>query len=150
MKHQVEIFTDGACHGNPGKGGWGVLLRSQKKEETTLYGGEVATTNNRMELTAVIMALESLQKPCKIILTTDSKYVLIGITEWIHNWKKKDWKTASGKPVKNVDLWLRLDQACYPHDIDWKWVKGHNGHRENELVDALANRGANELSSSIL
>ena len=144
MKQQVEIFTDGACHGNPGKGGWGVLLRCRKKEKT-LYGGESTTTNNRMELTAAIMALESLQQPCKITLTTDSKYVLTGITEWIHNWKKKDWKTASGKAVKNADLWLRLDQACYRHNIHWKWVKGHSGHRENELVDALANKGANEL-----
>ena len=144
MKDQIEIFTDGACRGNPGPGGWGVLLRYQGKERT-LHGGEVETTNNRMELMAVIIGLESLKETCKVTLTTDSKYVTNGITDWIENWKKKAWKTAAKKPVKNEDLWRRLDEVSQQHEINWQWVKGHSGHRENELVDALANQGIDEL-----
>ncbi len=144
MKDQIEVFTDGACRGNPGPGGWGVLLRFQDKEKT-LHGGELETTNNRMELMAAIIGLESLNEFCSVTLTTDSKYVMHGITDWIENWKKRGWKTAAKKPVKNEDLWRRLDEACNQHEINWQWVKGHSGHRENELVDALANRGLDEL-----
>ena len=144
MKEQIEIFTDGACRGNPGPGGWGVLLRYQGKERT-LDGGEAETTNNRMELMAAIIGLESLKESCKVTLTTDSKYVMSGITDWINNWKKRGWKTASRKSVKNEDLWRRLDNVNQQHEINWQWVKGHSGHRENELVDALANRGVDEL-----
>ena len=144
MNDKVEIFTDGACRGNPGPGGWGVLLRFQGKEKT-LYGGETETTNNRMELMAAIIGLESLNESCSVTLTTDSKYVMHGITDWIENWKKRGWKTAAKKPVKNEDLWRRLDEACNQHEINWHWVKGHSGHRENELVDALANKGLDEL-----
>ncbi len=144
MKEQIEIFTDGACRGNPGPGGWGVLLRYQGKERT-LHGGEAETTNNRMELMAAIIGLESLKESCKVTLTTDSKYVMSGITDWINNWKKRGWKTASRKSVKNEDLWRRLDNVNQQHEINWQWVKGHSGHRENELVDALANRGVDEL-----
>ena len=144
MQEQIEIFTDGACRGNPGPGGWGVLLRYQGKERT-LHGGEVETTNNRMELMAAIIGLESLQGSYRVTLTTDSKYVTNGITNWIENWKKKAWKTAAKKPVKNEDLWRRLDEVSQQHEINWQWVKGHSGHRENELVDALANQGIDEL-----
>jgi len=144
MKDQIEIFTDGACRGNPGPGGWGVLLRFQGKEKT-LHGGETETTNNRMELMAAIIGLESLNEPCSVTLTTDSKYVMQGITDWIENWKKRGWKTAAKKPVKNEDLWRRLDKARDQHEINWQWVKGHSGHRENELVDTLANKGVDEL-----
>ncbi|MFT5425612.1 MAG: ribonuclease HI [Gammaproteobacteria bacterium] len=144
MKEQIEIFTDGACRGNPGPGGWGVMLRYQGKEKT-LCGGEIETTNNRMELMAAIISLESLQEPSRVSLTTDSKYVMHGITDWIDNWKKRGWKTAAKKPVKNEDLWRRLDAVSQQHDINWQWVKGHSGHRENELVDALANQGLDEL-----
>lgn len=144
MKDQIEIFTDGACRGNPGPGGWGVLLRYQGKERT-LHGGEVETTNNRMELMAAIIGLESLKESCRVTLTTDSKYVTNGITDWIENWKNKAWKTAAKKPVKNEDLWRRLDEISQQHEIKWQWVKGHSGHRENELVDALANQGIDEL-----
>lgn len=140
----VEMFTDGACRGNPGKGGWGVLLRYGDAEKT-LYGGEWETTNNRMELTAVIRGLEALKKPCKVKITTDSKYVLGGITEWMPNWKRRNWKTANRKPVQNVDLWQNLDSLVSNHEIDWNWVKGHSGHEENELADQLANRGIDEL-----
>ena len=146
MNDQVEIFTDGACRGNPGPGGWGVLLRIQGNEKS-LYGGELETTNNRMELTAAIIGLESLNKPYSVTLTTDSKYVMNGITDWIENWKKRGWITAAKKPVKNENLWRRLDKACSQHEINWQWVKGHSGHRENELVDALANQGIDELLS---
>ena len=145
MKNLIEIFTDGACRGNPGLGGWGVLLRFQGNEKT-LHGGEVETTNNRMELMAAIIGLESLNEPYSVTLTTDSKYVMNGMTDWIENWKKRGWKTSAKKPVKNEDLWRRLDKACNQHDINWQWVKGHSGHRENELVDALANQGIDELS----
>lgn len=136
----VEIFTDGACSGNPGPGGWGALLRYGDTERE-LAGGEAQTTNNRMELMAAIMALEALKRPTKATLTTDSVYVRDGITKWLHNWKRNGWKTAAKKPVKNDDLWRRLDAAQAPHDIDWRWIKGHAGHAENERCDALA-RGA--------
>lgn len=141
---QVIIFTDGACRGNPGPGGWGAVLRYGTTEKT-LCGGEADTTNNRMELMAAIMALEALTKPCQVVLTTDSRYVMDGITQWMANWKKRGWKTASKQPVKNADLWRRLDAACSKHTIEWQWVKGHSGHPENEKADALANRGIDEL-----
>ena len=143
MSH-VEIFTDGACRGNPGPGGWGALLRFGG-EEKTLFGGEQDTTNNRMELTAVIEALGALKRPCDVTLTSDSTYVLKGIQEWMPNWKRRGWKTASKKPVKNVDLWKKLDVLIVEHKIDWQWVKGHSGHPENELADQLANQGIDEL-----
>jgi ribonuclease HI len=143
MSH-VQIFTDGACRGNPGPGGWGALLRFGG-EEKTLFGGEQDTTNNRMELTAVIEALRALKRPCDVTLTSDSTYVLKGIQEWMPNWKKRGWKTASKKPVKNVDLWKKLDVLIVEHKIDWQWVKGHSGHPENELADQLANQGIDEL-----
>lgn len=141
----VEIFTDGACRGNPGPGGWGAILKynGHKKE---IFGGENHTTNNRMELMAAIMGLESLKKPCRVQLTTDSKYVKDGISQWIVNWKKRGWKTANKKPVKNDDLWRRLDAATNIHDIQWLWVKGHSGHPENEKADELANRGIDQLA----
>ena len=140
----VEAFTDGACRGNPGPGGWGVLLR-YKGNEKTLYGAEQETTNNRMELMAAIQALESLTRQCSVKLTTDSQYVQKGITEWLPNWKKRGWKTAARKPVKNADLWRRLDQAVADHDVEWHWVRGHSGHPENEMADALANQAIDEL-----
>ena len=144
MADKVEIFTDGACRGNPGPGGWGALLRYDAREKE-LYGSERETTNNRMELMAAIIALESLKRACEITLTTDSQYVRKGITEWIVNWKRRGWKTADKKPVKNQDLWERLDQAKHKHKIHWKWVKGHSGHEENERADALANRAIEEM-----
>lgn len=139
------MFTDGACRGNPGKGGWGVLLRYGDSEKS-LHGGEAMSTNNRMELTAVIKGLEALSKSCQVLVTTDSKYVLTGITEWIYNWKRRNWKTASKKPVLNVDLWQRLDELVAQHTVEWEWVKGHSGHAENEIADQLANLGIDELS----
>lgn len=142
MSKQVEIFTDGSCLGNPGPGGYGVLLRYQQHEKT-LSEGFYRTTNNRMELMAAIIGLETLTRPCKIILTTDSQYVRQGITQWIHNWKKRGWRKADKSPVSNVDLWQRLDQAISRHDIDWLWVKGHAGHDENERCDELARAAAN-------
>jgi len=145
MTNTVEIFTDGACRGNPGQGGWGALLRFNGTEKE-LYGGENDTTNNRMELMAAIKALEALTRPCKVIITTDSQYVRKGITEWMHNWKKNGWKTANKKPVKNKDLWQELDEKLHSHDIEWHWVKGHSGHPENERADELANRGIDELT----
>jgi ribonuclease HI len=141
---QVEVFTDGACKGNPGPGGWGALLRYQGSEKA-LYGGEPQTTNNRMELRAAIEALASLKEPCEVSLTTDSQYVLKGITEWIGQWKRRGWRTAAKAPVVNVDLWQLLDELNQKHVVRWHWVKGHSGHRENEMVDALANRGIEEL-----
>lgn len=144
MSERVEAFTDGACRGNPGPGGWGVLLRFNDHEKR-MYGGEAETTNNRMELMAVIQALESLKKDCVVKVTSDSQYVLKGITEWMVNWKKRGWKTAAKKPVKNVDLWQRLDKACESHNIEWAWVKGHSGHIENEIADELANQGIDQL-----
>jgi len=143
---QVEIFTDGACRGNPGPGGWGVLLRYQGRERM-LYGAEPQTTNNRMELQAAIEGLKALREPCIVSLTTDSVYVRSGITSWLANWKKKGWKTAGRKPVKNVDLWQQLDEQSQRHRVEWHWVKGHSGHRENEIADQLANRGIDELGS---
>jgi ribonuclease HI len=136
----VEIFTDGACKGNPGPGGWGVVLRFNGKEKE-LCGGEAATTNNRMELTAVIRGLEALTRPSQVRVYTDSQYVQKGISEWIHGWKRRGWRTADKKDVKNVDLWKELDQAAARHSVEWHWVKGHAGHPENERADALANRG---------
>ena len=147
MTEKVEIFTDGACRGNPGKGGWGVLLRFGEAEKE-LYGSEAFTTNNQMELIAVIMGLEALKKSCRVAITTDSKYVLLGITEWMPNWKNRNWKTASKKPVLNAELWRRLDALVSHHDVSWKWVKGHSGHPENEIADQLANRGIDELIAS--
>ena len=141
MSQTVEIFTDGACKGNPGPGGWGVLLRYGTVEKE-LFGGEPETTNNRMELMAAIEGLKALKRPCSIILTTDSQYVRKGITEWMTGWKRKNWKTAAGQPVKNQDLWQMLDQQNQRHDIDWRWIKGHAGHRENEIADQLACKGA--------
>jgi len=141
---KIEIFTDGACRGNPGPGGWGVLLRAGKHEKE-LCGGEQHTTNNRMEMTAVIMALQALSKKSEVVLTTDSQYVRKGITEWLSGWKAKGWKTSSRKPVKNVDLWQQIDELSAGHNIEWRWVKGHSGHAENERVDELANRGIDEL-----
>jgi len=143
LKH-IEVFTDGACKGNPGPGGWGALLRFNGREKS-LYGGEKNTTNNRMELTAAIEALKAVKERCTIDLTTDSQYVRQGITEWIVNWKARGWKTASKQPVKNVDLWQELDNLIQQHDVRWHWVKGHSGHRENEIADQLANRGIEEL-----
>lgn len=134
---RVEIFTDGACKGNPGPGGWAALLRMGKHEKE-LSGGEAATTNNRMELTAAIRALEALIEPCEVVLHSDSKYVLDGMTKWVAGWQKRGWKNASKQPVRNADLWHELIAAALPHQVDWVWVKGHNGHPENERVDALA------------
>ena len=145
MKH-VEIFTDGACRGNPGPGGWGALLRYQEKE-SELFGGEAETTNNRMELQAAIEGLKALSERCQVTLTTDSVYVQKGITEWLPGWKKKNWKTAARKPVKNADLWMLLDEQNQRHNVKWCWVKGHSGHRENELADHLANRGIDEMAA---
>lgn len=144
----IEIFTDGACRGNPGPGGWGVLLRYAETEKS-LWGGERDTTNNRMELTAVIEALKALKRPCRVILSSDSTYVLKGIQEWMPNWKRHNWQTAQKKPVKNVDLWQQLDSVIQGHDIQWHWVKGHSGHRENEIADQLANRGTDELDKAM-
>ncbi len=143
-KEKVEIFTDGACRGNPGPGGWGALLR-YKDHQKTLHGGDAVTTNNRMELMAAIQALESLNRSCEVELTTDSQYVKKGITEWIDNWRLRGWRTAAKGPVKNADLWQRLEKASAGHQVHWKWVRGHTGHPENEQADLLANRGIDEL-----
>ncbi|MEE8393679.1 MAG: ribonuclease HI [Rhodospirillales bacterium] len=143
----VEIFTDGACSGNPGPGGWGVLLR-WKGREKELYGGDPGTTNNRMELMAAIEGLESLSRGVGVRLFTDSKYVRDGITQWIGNWKSNGWKTAAKKPVKNEDLWRRLDQAIGRHQVEWHWIKGHSGHPENERADELARKGAEEAGGA--
>ncbi len=136
----VEIFTDGACKGNPGVGGWGAILRRGGVEKE-IFGGEANTTNNRMELQAVIEALASLTRPCEVVVHTDSQYVQKGISEWIHGWKARGWKTAAKQPVKNDDLWKTLDQLAARHRVDWRWVRGHAGHIENERADVLANRG---------
>ncbi|MDH4127094.1 MAG: ribonuclease HI [Gammaproteobacteria bacterium] len=144
MTKTVEIYTDGACRGNPGPGGWGVLLISGTRQRT-LHGGERETTNNRMELTAAIEALNALRGPQNVILHTDSRYVMDGIREWLPNWKKRGWKTAARKPVKNQDLWQALDAASERHTITWKWVRGHDGNPGNEQADALANLGIEEL-----
>ena len=144
MMQTVEIYTDGACRGNPGPGGWGVWLKRGDIEKE-LFGGEQDTTNNRMELMAAIRALEALNQPCTVKLYSDSKYVLQGITEWMVNWKKRGWKTAAKKPVKNEDLWRRLDAAMQNHKIDWLWVKGHSGNPGNDKADQLANQGIDSL-----
>ena len=141
---RVEIYTDGACRGNPGVGGWGAILRSGGRERE-LFGGETATTNNRMELTAAIRALEALSRRCEVSLYTDSQYVRQGITTWLADWKRRDWRTADRKPVKNQDLWEQLDALAARHDVEWHWVRGHDGHPENERADALANRGIDEM-----
>lgn len=144
MTKRVEIFTDGACRGNPGPGGWGVLLRYNGREKE-LYGAEPQTTNNRMELMAAIMGLENLSRSCDVVLITDSNYVKQGITEWIEHWKRRNWRTAAKKPVLNVELWQRLDRAAQRHKVEWRWVKGHSGHPENERADRLANKAIDEL-----
>ncbi len=161
MSNKIYIYTDGACKGNPGRGGWGALLKYTNTNtnnsntnncntencntEKELCGGALDTTNNRMEMTAAIKALAQLTRPCEVVLTTDSQYLRQGITQWIINWKKRGWKTANKKPVKNIDLWQQLDELEQKHQITWKWVKGHSGHPENERADALANRGIDTL-----
>ncbi len=140
MSDKVEIYTDGACKGNPGLGGWGALLICRGIERE-LWGGEAETTNNRMELTAAIRALAELKRPCEVQLTTDSEYVMRGIQEWLPNWKKRGWKTAARQPVKNADLWQQLDEQVGRHQVTWSWVRGHTGHPGNERADLLANRG---------
>lgn len=144
MVKSVEIFTDGACRGNPGPGGWGVLLRYGEHVKE-LYGSEMHTTNNRMELLAAIKGLAELKRSSRVILITDSQYVQKGITSWLANWKRRGWKTADKKPVKNADLWQQLDQETLRHDITWEWVKGHSGHPENEIADQLANKAIDEM-----
>ena len=144
----VEIFTDGACSGNPGPGGWGAILR-YKGREKELFGGEPATTNNRMELRAVIEALATLKRSVPVRVHTDSQYVQKGISEWIHGWKRNGWRTSDKKPVKNADLWRELDRMAADHRIEWIWVKGHAGHPENERADALANRGIDQLKGTL-
>ena len=141
----IQIFTDGACRANPGPGGWGVILRSGSHEKE-LYGGEQSTTNNRMELRAAIEGLAALKRPSRVTVTTDSQYVRQGITQWIEGWKRNQWRTSAKKPVKNQDLWQLLDELTSRHEVTWEWVKGHSGHPDNELADALANRGIDELS----
>jgi ribonuclease HI len=140
----VEMYTDGACRGNPGPGGWGALLRYEDSERE-LYGGETHTTNNRMELSAVIYGLQALSRSVEVTIITDSQYVKNGMQQWIHSWKRNGWKTAARKPVKNVDLWQQLDELVTQHRVTWQWVKGHSGHTENERADELANRGIDEL-----
>ncbi len=147
MEHEIDIYTDGACKGNPGPGGWGALLRSGTHEKE-LFGGEPATTNNRMELTAVIRALQCLRRPSRVIVHTDSQYVQKGIGQWVHMWKARGWKTADRKPVKNEDLWRELDALAARHQVVWKWVRGHAGHPENERADALANLGVEQVRAS--
>lgn len=141
----VELYTDGACRGNPGPGGWGVVLRYGRHEKT-LHGGEPSTTNNRMELTAAIRGLEALQRRSRVRITTDSQYVKNGLTEWLPNWRRRGWLTADRKPVKNVDLWQRLAELADAHEVEWHWVRGHTGHADNERADALANLGIDELA----
>ena len=141
----VSLYTDGACKGNPGKGGWGVLMRYGSHEKE-LFGGEAHTTNNRMELTAIIQGLAALSRPCAVVIHTDSQYVKNGMEQWIHGWKKNGWKTAAKQPVKNEDLWRQLDQLAAQHQIQWQWVRGHAGHAENERADALANQGVASVS----
>ena len=144
----VQMYTDGACKGNPGPGGWGVLLRFGDVEKE-LYGGDILTTNNRMELSAVINGLRALNRTCKIEVYTDSNYVKDGITEWMSNWKRRGWKTADRKPVKNVDLWQELDALVQSHDVSWHWVRGHSGHPENERADVLANHGVESIRGDL-
>ncbi|UCC13312.1 MAG: ribonuclease HI [Gammaproteobacteria bacterium] len=145
--NQVEIYTDGACRGNPGPGGWGAVLR-YGKHERELCGGEIQTTNNRMELTAAIEGLRALSRPCRVELYTDSQYLRLGITEWMSNWKRRGWKNAAKKPVKNKDLWQSLDDEAARHEVSWHWIRGHSGHPENERADDLANRGIDEMLGS--
>lgn len=145
---RIKMSTDGACKGNPGPGGWGVVLRAANGSERDLSGGEALTTNNRMELTAAIRGLQALKRPCQVILETDSVYVRDGITKWIHGWRKNGWRTADKKPVKNAELWQELVEACAPHTIDWRWVKGHNGDPDNERADKLASDAALNASKS--
>lgn len=144
MNKVVEIYTDGACRGNPGIGGWGAALYYDNKKKE-IYGGDLETTNNKMELTAAIKALALLKRPCEVVLHTDSQYVKNGITEWLSNWKKRNWKTRNKEPVKNIELWQQLDQEASRHHIKWCWVRGHSGHPGNELADRLANRAIDEL-----
>ncbi|HTY99956.1 MAG TPA: ribonuclease HI [Rhodocyclaceae bacterium] len=144
MTETIDIYTDGACSGNPGPGGWGAILRYNGKEKE-LFGGEAGTTNNRMELTAVIEALAALKRPMAVRVHTDSQYVQKGISEWIHSWKRRGWKTADKKPVKNEDLWRALDAQAARHQVEWLWVRGHAGHAENERADALARRGVDQV-----
>lgn len=141
---KIEVFADGACRGNPGPGGWGAVIRYNGHEKH-LYGSEAETTNNRMELTAAIRALEALKEKCSVIVVTDSQYVKNGITQWLPNWKKRGWKTADRKPVKNVDLWQQLDTLAREHHVQWHWVRGHTGHEGNELADSLANKAIDEM-----
>ncbi len=148
MTPGVVIYTDGACSGNPGPGGWGAILMFGEKTKE-ICGGEPATTNNRMELMAAIQALETLTRPCKVELHTDSQYVMKGISEWIHAWKRRGWRTSDNKPVKNDDLWRRLDEARQRHDVQWRWVKGHAGHEHNERADALAGQGLAETLRAV-
>jgi len=145
---KVEIFTDGACKGNPGVGGWGALMVSDGAEKE-IFGGALNTTNNRMELQAAVEALNALKRPCSVVLHTDSQYVQKGISEWIHGWKARGWKTAAKEPVKNVDLWQALDAAQAVHQVDWRWVRGHNGHPGNERADVLANRGVDSVKGKL-
>ena len=144
MSAKAYLYTDGACKGNPGPGGWGALLRYGAKEKE-LWGGDKSTTNNRMELQAAIEGLKALTRPCSVVLTTDSQYVKQGINEWLAGWKKRGWKTAAKQPVKNQDLWQALDEQCQRHEVEWRWVKGHAGHAENERADQLANKGVAEV-----
>ncbi len=146
MSKGVEIYTDGACRGNPGPGGWGAVLQYGDRTKE-IFGGELETTNNRMELMAAIQALQSLTRECDVTLFTDSQYVRKGITEWIVNWKKRNWKTAAKKPVKNADLWMLLDEQVVRHEVNWIWVKGHAGNAGNELADDLANKGADQAEN---
>jgi len=148
MTPGVVIYTDGACSGNPGPGGWGAILMHGGKSKE-IFGGEPATTNNRMELMAAIQALEALTRPCRAELHTDSQYVMKGISEWIHNWKRRGWRTADGKAVKNDDLWRRLDEARSRHDVQWRWVKGHAGHEHNERADELARLGLSQIRAGV-
>jgi ribonuclease HI len=147
MSSIVEIFTDGACKGNPGPGGWGAFLLCNGVEKE-LWGGEADTTNNRMELLGAINGLAELKRPCEVVLTTDSQYVMKGINEWMANWKKRGWKTASKEPVKNADLWKLLDEQVNRHTVTWKWVRGHTGHHGNEKADQLANRGVDDVRAA--
>ncbi len=147
-KTKVDVFTDGACKGNPGPGGWGVLLRYGDHEKR-LFGGENPTTNNRMELTAAIEALKALKRGCEVTLTTDSQYVRKGVTEWVAMWKRNGWKTSARKDVKNVDLWKALDEEVQRHHVHWHWVRGHSGHAENEIADELANLGVQQVKGGV-
>lgn len=147
MDKTVYLYTDGSCKGNPGPGGWGVLMRYGSHEKE-LFGGEAQTTNNRMELSAVIEGLAALTRPCRVVICTDSQYVKNGMEKWIHGWKRNGWKTAAKQPVKNAELWQRLDELAAQHQIEWQWVRGHTGHPENERADELANRGAAQAAAA--